>query len=151
MIDSLLKAYDWFDHPDGPYFFVETHRDKYRTSGHWLFLPGSFSSFHKVNNNDELWLIHMGELLVHILDPDGNHRSLLLGTDINSGELPVANVPTGYWQAAELPDKVPFAFGTNVCAPAFSFDEFSIADRDSLLADYPNNKELILRLTRISE
>jgi predicted cupin superfamily sugar epimerase len=151
MIDSLLKAYDWFEHPDGPYFFVETHRDKYRTSGHWLFLPGSFSSFHKVNNNDELWLIHMGQILLHILDPDGNHSSLLLGADINSGELPVVNVPAGYWQAAELPDKAPFAFGSNVCAPAFSFDEFSIADRDSLLADYPNNKELILRLTRISE
>ena len=70
---------------------------------------------------------------------------------MNSGELPVVNVPAGYWQAAELPDKAPFAFGLNVCAPAFSYDEFSIADRDSLLADYPNNKELILRLTRISE
>ena len=78
MIDSLLKAYDWFDHPEGMKF-VETHRDKYRTSGHWLFLPGSFSSFHKVNNNDELWLIHMGQILLHILDPDGNHSSFLLG------------------------------------------------------------------------
>jgi hypothetical protein len=38
MIDDILAAYDWFDHPDGPKF-VETHRDEHRTSGHWLFPP----------------------------------------------------------------------------------------------------------------
>ena len=150
MIDRILKAYDWFDHPDGPKF-VETHRDKYRTSGHWLFLPGSFSSFHKVNNNDELWLIHEGKLLLHLLGPDGRKSIIHLGMDLDSGETPVANVPIGYWQAAELPEKQAFAFGTNVCAPPFSFDEFYIADRESLLTDYPNENELILRLTRVSE
>ncbi len=70
--------------------------------------------------------------------------------NLDSGETPVANVPIGYWQAAELPEKEAFAFGTNVCAPPFSFDEFCIADRESLLTDYPNAKELILRLTRVS-
>jgi predicted cupin superfamily sugar epimerase len=86
MIDELLAAYDWFEHPDGPYFFVETHRDSYRTSGHWLFLPGGFSSFHKVCNNEELWLIHAGRLLLHLLDPDGAHHVLRLGPDLAAGE-----------------------------------------------------------------
>jgi predicted cupin superfamily sugar epimerase len=40
--------------------FVETHRDEFRTSVHWLFLPDAFSAFHKVNNNAELWRIHLG-------------------------------------------------------------------------------------------
>ena len=150
MIESLLKSYNWFDHPDGPKF-VETHRDDYRTSGHWLFLPGSFSSFHKVKNNDELWLIHQGKLLLHLLEPDGGKRTIHLGMDLDAGETPVANAPKGYWQAAELPEKEAFAFGTNVCAPPFSFDQFCIADRGFLLKDYPNEQELILRLTRVSE
>ncbi len=150
MIERLLKAYDWFDHPDGPKF-VETHRDRYRTSGHWLFLPGSFSSFHKVKNNDELWLIHEGQLLLHILSPDGKRTTCRLGMDLDAGERPVANVPVGHWQAAELPDNAAFAFGTNVCAPPFSFDAFSIANREALLAAYPHEKELIVRLTRVSE
>jgi integrase len=59
MIDDILAAYNWFDHTDGPKF-VETHCDAHRSSGHWLFLPGVFSSFHKVRKNEELWLIYLG-------------------------------------------------------------------------------------------
>ena len=122
ILDVILTSYDWFDHPEGPKF-VETDRNEYRTSGHWLFLPGVFSSFHKVFNNEEIWLIHIGRLLIHVLDPNGIHHTLLLGTDFTAGERPVITVPVGHWQAAETPDGTPFAFGTNVCAPPFSFDE----------------------------
>lgn len=149
IIDEILAAYDWFDHPDGPKF-VETHRDEFRSSGHWLFLPGAFSSFHKVLNNEELWLIHTGRLLVHVLHPDGMHKILRLGTDFAAGEQPVVTVPAGHWQAAELPEGVPFAFGTNVCAPSFSFEKFNIALRDDLLRDFPDHTDLIMRLTRTS-
>jgi predicted cupin superfamily sugar epimerase len=147
MIDDILAAYDWFDHPDGPKF-VETHRDEYRSSGHWLFLPGAFSSFHQVFNNEELWLIHEGRLLVHVLEPAGTHHLLRLGADFAAGERPVVAVPAGYWQAAELPEGTPFAFGTNVCAPSFSFEEFKIARREDLLRDFPDHADLIMRLTR---
>ena len=135
-------------HHDGPKF-VETHRDPYRSSGHWLFLPGAFSSFHRVDNNEEIWAIHLGRLIVHVLEPDGIHTILRLGTDLEAGERPVVTVPTGYWQAAEIPEGVEFAFGTNVCAPAFSFSEFAIAGRDELLNQFPQHEDIIIRLTRI--
>ena len=48
-------------------------------------------------------------------------------------------------------EKEAFAFGTNVCAPPFSFVQFCIADRGALLTDYPDEQELIFRLTRVSE
>jgi predicted cupin superfamily sugar epimerase len=149
MLDDFLARYEWFDHPDGPKF-VETHRDQYRTSGHWLFLPETFSSFHRLGNNEELWLIHAGRLHVHVLEPTGRHSVLRLGLDVAAGEQPVAIVPLGYWQAAELPEGVPFAFGTNVCAPPFSFETFSIASRLTLTSEYPEHAELIHRLTRDS-
>jgi hypothetical protein len=147
ILDDILAGYEWFDHPDGPKF-VETHRDEFRTSGHWLFLPGDFSSFHKVNNNAELWLVHMGRLLVHVLDPDGSHQILRLGTDFAAGEQPVVSVPAGYWQAAEILAGVPFAFGSNVCAPPFSFENFNMASREDLQRDFPKHADLIMRLTR---
>ena len=147
VIDDILAAYYWFDHPDGPKF-VETHRDAFRASGHWLFRPGVFSSFHKVHNNEELWLIHLGRLLVHVLDPDGAHHVLRLGTDLAAGERPVVTVPANHWQAAEIPEGTPFAFGTNVCAPSFSYEEFSIARRKDLLRDFSEHADLIMRLTR---
>lgn len=148
MLEKLLSSYDWFDHPDGPKF-VETHRDPYRSSGHWLFLPGAFSSFHRVDNNEEIWAIHLGRLIVHVLEPDGIHTILRLGTDLEAGERPVVTVPARYWQAAEIPEGVEFAFGTNVCAPAFSFSEFAIATRDELLNQFPQHEDIIIRLTRI--
>ncbi|MFX0071175.1 MAG: cupin domain-containing protein [Candidatus Hermodarchaeota archaeon] len=147
ILDDILTAYDWFDHPDGPKF-VETHRNAYRSSGHWLFLPGVFSSFHKVLNNEELWLIHKGKLLIHVLNPNGEYNVLELGMDLKAGERPVITVPKNHWQAAEIPQGIPFAFGTNVCAPSFSFDEFYIGDRDELLREFPEYYELIKRLTR---
>ena len=148
-IADILNSYDWYDHPDGPKF-VETHRDDHRSCGHWLFLPGVFSSFHKVFNNEELWLIHRGRLLLHLLQPDGGHRVLRLGTELAAGERPAMAVPAGCWQAAEIPGDTPYAFGSNVCSPPFSYDQFAIGCREKLVAEFPDHRELVERLTRNS-
>jgi len=70
---------------------------------------------------------------------------------VRAGERPVATVGVGHWQAAELHERVPFAFGTNVCAPPFTFDQFSIAERDALLVEHPGHAGLIQRLTRVAQ
>src|SRR5262245_40971406 len=98
-LTELLGGYEWFDHTEGPKF-VETHRYQYRTSGHWLFHPVSFSAFHRLADNHELWLIHAGSLLVHVLDSVGRHSVLRLGTNLSGGESPIVEVPSGCWQAA---------------------------------------------------
>jgi predicted cupin superfamily sugar epimerase len=149
MLPDILTTYGWYDHPEGVQF-AETHRDQYRSSGHWLFLPGQFSAWHKVFNNEELWLIHVGRVIVHVIDPEGKHTVLRLGMDLAAGELPLVTVPAGHWQAAELPEGTPYAFGTNVCAPPFEWDEFTLAEREALLREFPQHIELITRLTRIA-
>ncbi|MFZ6029897.1 MAG: cupin domain-containing protein [Chloroflexota bacterium] len=146
-LEHLLNAYNWFDHVDGPKF-AETHRDEYRSCGHWLFLPGVFSSFHKLMNNEELWLIHTGRLLVHVIAADGSYHLLRLGSDLPGGERPVVTVPVNAWQAAEIPAGVPFAFGSNVCAPAFSYGQFEVGQREEMLRQFPTHASLIRRLTR---
>lgn len=93
-------------------------------------------------------MIHVGRLLVHVIDPDGAHHLLRLGLDFAAGERPVVAVPDGYWQAAEIPEGTPFAFGTNVCAPPFYWEEFAIARREDLVKEYPDHAHLIERLTR---
>ncbi len=143
---ALERGYDWYDHPEGP-LFVETHRDEHRTSGHWLFRPGAISAFHRVLNNEELWIAQRGALLVHELDPDGTHRVHRLGLETAAGEVPVLAIRRGTLQAAELPPGEPFAFGTNVCAPAFDFGQFELTPRAELLERFPGHGELIGRLT----
>ncbi len=145
-LSELERRFDWYEHPEGP-LFVETRRDAHRTSGHWLFLPGAISAFHRVLNNEELWVAQRGALLVHELDPDGAHRVRRLGLDVAAGELPVLAVRRGTLQAAELPPGEPFAFGTNVCAPAFDFAQFELTPRADLLARFPAHRALVERLT----
>ncbi len=147
MIKAILESYDWYDHPEGPKF-VETHRDQFRTSGHWLFLPGAISSFHKVLNSEEIWAIHQGKLILHTLESNGEHHSFHLGTDLKLGERPVITIPKGCLQAAEIPDGVSFAFGSNICAPAFEWEQLNIVSREELLQKFPQHSELIIRLTQ---
>jgi len=146
MIDILLSRYKWYDHPEG-LKFVETHRDEYRTSGHWLLLPGSFSAFHRVLNNDELWFIHQGRIILHIIDVEGRLSTHFLGSDLSLGELPVVSIPINCWQAAEIEPGIPYGFGSVVCAPSFRFEQFEMAERKSMLMKYPDYAELITRLT----
>lgn len=143
---ALLAAYAWYDHPEGPKF-VETHRDEHRTSGHWLFLPRAISAFHRVLNNEELWIAQRGRLTVYVMDECGALSEHALGNDVTAGERPVLSVGRGLWQAAELPAGEPFAFGVNVCAPCFRSERFELAQRAALSAEYPQHRALIARLT----
>lgn len=145
-VQQLLAAHNWYDHPEGPKF-VETHRDSHRTCGHWLFAPGAISAFHQVQNSDELWLIHAGRLTVHTIDPMGVHRTHTLGTDLSAGEVPILEVPRTFWQAAELPFGTPYAFGSNVCAPSFTFDNLHLPERRLLMDTWPAHTSVIQRLT----
>ena len=146
-LPDILAAYDWGHHPEG-LLFVETDRDAHRTSGHWLYHDGAASVFHRVLNSDELWFVHAGRLLLHVLEPGGGLHTLRLGTDLSNGERPRHVVPRGLWQAAELPPGEPWAFGTCVCAPPFTFDRsFEIADIAPLTAGWPEHEALIRRLT----
>ncbi len=146
MLNKLLSSFDWYQHPEG-LKFVETHRDEHRTSGHWLMLPGAMSAFHRVLNNEELWYLHQGRITLHIIDANGRLITRVLGNDLSAGEEPVIAVPINCWQAAEIEPGVPYGFGSVVCAPAFRFELFEIAERQSLIAQYPEHAEVITRLT----
>ncbi len=145
-VDALLAAYAWYDHPEGPKF-VETHRDEHRTSGHWLFLPGAISAFHRVLNNEELWIAQRGALRIHVIDERGAHSEHTLGLDLSAGQTPVLSIPLGVLQAAELLDGESFAFGANVCAPPFHFERFELTPRAVLQERFPQHRALIERLT----
>ncbi len=143
---AIRARYAWYAHPEGPWF-VETHRDPHRTSGHWLFERGVISAFHRVVDSEELWLAHEGTLLVHVLD-DSGHRVHRLGSSVADGETPVVSVPKGSWQAAEVAPGAPFAFGTNVCAPPFTFERsFDMPPRRVLAQAFPSHLPLVERLT----
>lgn len=98
-------------------------------------------------NCEEIWTIHVGRLTIHVIDAAGEYSRHELGQRVDQGEIPLITIAPGAWQAAELPNGVEFAFGANVCAPAFDYSQMRIGKRDELLALFPARAELIRRLS----
>jgi uncharacterized protein len=142
---GLLAAYPWFEHAEG-IKFAEIEKNSARSVGHWLFSGGAVSAFHRVTNNDEIWAIHSGALILHVVAPNGEYSSVRLGTHPQLGESVTASVSKGHWQAAELASGANFAFGTNVCAPPFEYAHHEMGRRSDLIALFPQHAALFDRL-----
>jgi uncharacterized protein len=98
---------------------------------------------------DEVWhLYDGGPLVLHVLEPGGEYRRLVLGLDVTGGELPQQVVPHGCWFGAEVPAEARYALVGCSVHPGFEYGDFEMGVRDELLARHPEHRELILRLTR---
>jgi uncharacterized protein len=123
-------------------------------------VPGSFSALHRLPT-DEIWHFYLGDPLeMTLLFPGGSSRQVILGQDVLNGQFLQFTVPRGVWQGARVAPQaagLPQSAGTiraafsllgTTMAPGFTPDDFEIGDRDTLLAEYPHERERILVLTR---
>jgi predicted cupin superfamily sugar epimerase len=106
------------------------------------------SSLHRIKS-DEVFHFYMGDPVTMLqLLPDGSSQVITLGQDITSGQQVQAVVPANTWQGCFVNDGGEFALMGTTVTPGFEFEDFESADRDQLLQQYPDQQELILRLTR---
>ena len=118
------------------------------TAIYFLLEGENFSAFHRLRS-DELWHFYDGEpLVVHVIEPAGSVVRILLGRDVDAGQVLQAVVKAGSWFASHVADWSSFALVGCTVTPGFDFDDFEIAKRADLLARYPQHPELIERLTR---
>lgn len=151
-------------HPEGGYF-REMYRSKEQVSGdslplrfgggerslstaiYFMLEKGCFSAFHRIQS-DELWHHYEGVgLEISVIHDNGRLEMLLLGKDYSNGQLPLQVVPAGCWFASRVIGNG-FALVGCTVAPGFSFGDFELADRDELIASYPQHRSLIVELTR---
>jgi predicted cupin superfamily sugar epimerase len=166
----MPDARHWIDtlglrpHPEGGHF-RETYRaaegipraclpprfddDRvYSTAIYFLLSGTEFSALHRIRQ-DEVWHHYDGSALtVHVLAPDGTYTALRLGKDTAAGEAPQAVVPAGHLFAATVDDPTSFTLAGCTVAPGFDFADFEMPRREELLRQYPQQEELIRRLTR---
>jgi len=145
-------------HPEGGYY-KEVYRSANKisrqhssdlkdacTSIYYLLEDDDYSGFHRIGS-DELWYFHKGvPLRIHVIDPEGNYTALNL-SDSAPGSFSVA-VKAGDWFAAEIPSKSGFTLVSCAVAPGFDFAEFEMAQKDNLLAAYPQHEAIINKLSR---
>ncbi len=152
------------EHPEGGYF-RQTYRSdvviarealpagfagaRAASTAIYFVLEGkNFSAFHRLRS-DEVWHFYVGApLVVDVIAPSGAHSAILLGTDLEAGQVPQAVVPAGCWFASHVGDWKSFAVVGCTVAPGFDFEDFEMGKRSELVAKYPQHREVIEGLTR---
>ncbi len=150
-------------HPEGG-FFKETYRSNesiekaglpsrfggtrnFSTAIYFLLRSEDKSLFHRIKS-DELWHFHCGGvLLIYVLTP-GGVEVLKLGNDLEDGQSLQVTIPANCWFGAKVSLPNTYVLSTCTVAPGFDFNDFELADRKTLLKDFPNQRELITDLTR---
>ena len=116
------------------------------TSIYYLLEGNDFSGFHRLAS-DELWYFHKGASLhIHVIDNQGIHTIIEL-SDSTTGNLQVV-IPANTWFAAEVPSGKEFVLVSCAVAPGFDFAEFEMANKQELIAQYPQHKLLLNKLCR---
>lgn len=144
IIEKLLLA----PHPEGGYYrqlYGNDGSGKKEISTIYYMLTGSDkSAFHRLHGVTEIWYYHAGEPLnLYVIDTEGNLTIHHLSPD---GEMQVVIHPE-QWFAAEIPSKKGFCLVGCAVAPAFSFENFELGQKDTLMHEFPQYGELIERLT----
>lgn len=151
-------------HPEGGWF-RETYRAKetvspaalpqqfnsersFCTAIYFLLEKGTVSALHRIKS-DELWHFYAGaRLTIHVITPEGDYWSLLLGADLPGGDSFQAVVPAGCWFGTELSGEGDFSLVGCTVAPGFDFADFALGTRAELQQQFPAHTEIIQRLTK---
>lgn len=149
----FIEKLEMISHPEGGYYkesFASGSnvRDRHLwTSIYFLLRKGEVSNFHRLKS-DEMWYYHSGSsLTIYMITPEGELIEEKLGLDIEKGEKPQILVPKNYIFGSAMNEEGYALVGCMV-SPGFDFEDFELFERESLLKEYPNYEDVIMKLTR---
>lgn len=154
---ALIQNLHLQPHPEGGYY-RETFRSeqnievnggdlrKASTVIYYLLNETEKSHFHRLKS-DESWFFHQGTTLVVEVLAEGIRKTILLGNDLEKGEVPQVVLPANVWFAAKVADGRNFALVSCVVAPGFEFADFELAERETLTKQFPGFSQLIQEFT----
>jgi predicted cupin superfamily sugar epimerase len=149
-------------HPEGG-FYRETYRAKenilicglplrfsaprsFSTAIYFLLRSQDKSLFHRIKS-DELWHFHYGSVLhIYVLTQEGL-TVFKLGDDLEKGESLQAIIPANCWFGAKVVSPNTYTLSSCTVAPGFDFKDFELADRTTLLKEFPQHADVISELT----
>lgn len=112
----------------------------------FMLIGDEFSALHRLHG-DELYFHHSGApLRMLLIEPDGTHHEVLLGSDLTGGQQPQLHVPAGWWQGSSADG--PWSLVSTVVSPGFDWHDFALGDRAELTALAPAAAGRIAELTR---
>lgn len=156
--EEVIELLELQPHPMEGGFFRESYRCGESLSRHgtsrsistaiyYLLTPKTMSALHKLPG-DEVFHFYMGDPVRMLqLWPDGSTRTLTLGIDLESRQVPQLVVPGGVWQGSVLIDGGQWALLGATMAPGFDYADYVSGDREELTTQYPAAATMIERLT----
>jgi predicted cupin superfamily sugar epimerase len=163
-LENVIRTLQLKPHPEGGYF-----RETYRSSGeigteslapafsdkrnyftciYYLLTSESFSSFHRIVQ-DETWHFYDGSpICLHLISLQGSYSEVLIGRDLGSGQVPQFTVPGGTWFAANVIRADDYSLAGCTVAPGFDFADFEMGKREELLRMFPQHAKIIAQFTR---
>ncbi|MFP4527974.1 MAG: cupin domain-containing protein [Candidatus Kapaibacterium sp.] len=161
--DFWIEELNLQPHPEGG-FFAEVYRSEetipesalperfggdhsFSTSIYYLLRSGEISRLHRLRA-DEVWHFYDGAPLNLVVIENGNPREIRLGRDPRRGELLQAVMPRGSWFGAWPAGADSYSLVGCTVAPGFEFEDLEFGDRAELVRDFPESREIVLRLTR---
>jgi predicted cupin superfamily sugar epimerase len=118
------------------------------TAIYYLLTPDTFSALHRLPTDEvfHFYLGHAVEMLQLGPNSEDGGRVVTLGPDILAGQQLQTVVPAGVWQGSMLRPGGSFALMGTTMAPGFDFADYEAADRDALIAAFPDFAERITLL-----
>jgi len=165
LLAQIIQKLDLHPHPEGG-FFKETYRSEgvintdsldpiyhgernYSTCIYFLLTSDVFSAFHRIRQ-DEIWHFYVGSpICLHEISKEGIYIKTIIGSDIENREVPQYVVSGGSWFGATVIRDDDYTLVGCTVAPGFDFLDFDLAGRTELMAEFPQHREIIIRLTRI--
>jgi predicted cupin superfamily sugar epimerase len=119
----------------------------FSTAIYFLLESHHVSALHRIQA-DEVWHFYAGGPLdVFVIDPAGKLSVIHLGPDLANGQVFQTVVPAGCWFGSKPAPGIPFSLVGCTVAPGFDFADFELADRATLLAQFPQHRAVIEQLT----
>ncbi|MHC4622995.1 MAG: cupin domain-containing protein [Planctomycetota bacterium] len=114
----------------------------------YLLTPDTFSALHRLKS-DEVFHFHLGNPVTMLqLHPNKSSEVITLGPDILNGQRVQVTVPGNSWQGCFLNESGEFALMGCTVSPGFALEDFELARLNDIVGQYPDQKDLIVRLTR---
>ena len=153
-ISTIVDTLNLKKHPEGG-FYSETYRSAQKTANeegvlmtsiYFLLTSENVSNFHRISN-DELWFHHEGSpIVIHTLE-DKMHKEYILGKTYNDVCRPQHLVKGNTIFGSAVIEPNAYALVSCVVSPGFEFKDFALLSYDELIKEFPNEGEIIERLT----
>jgi uncharacterized protein len=116
------------------------------TAIYYLLEPGTFSEMHLLLS-DEVFHHYMGGAVEMLqLLADGTSLRVVIGSDLEAGERPQVVVERGVWQGCRLVVEEGWCLLGCTVSPGFEFEDYRSGRAEELVAGWPGEREMILKL-----